>query len=338
MVALGPSDYLRSKSYRRAFQDAKYIGIDRETLHSEIMLLSAIGIWPRPFAIHRLVKITALFCAFIAVVLWFWYVDFYHRHFFDSGAIVLVDNLFRVVFVTILAWLIYAPGAGVAALLTTAKEYTRFSVAERAVLGFGVGVGLWSVVLFLLGLVSLYHRGVMVGLCVIVLASSAKHFADVAGAGRRRLIAGFTEVRRGQAMPRITGLTLLALAALWLLLVRGLYPGGSGDYYTHYFYYYLAVLKNHGLAPNDVWYHYYYSKGSGLTFLSMLLTDPEAPALPTFCCVIFAAVAMAALSARLLPGTFWPTVGALLYLLFYLVSASAAGGGEFQKITRKLRR
>ena len=276
-------------------------------------------------------KITALFCAFIAVVLWFWYVDFYHRHFFDSGAIVLVDNLLRVVFVIILAWLIYAPGAGVAALLTTPKEYTRFSAVERAVLGFGIGTGLWSVALLLLGLVGLYHRGVMVGLCLIVLASSAKHFAYVAEAAQRRLITGFTEVGRGRAMPRITGLALLAVAALWLLLVRGLYPGGSGDYYTHYFYYYLAVLKNHGLAPNDVWYHYYYSKGSGLTFLSMLLTDPEAPALPTFCCVIFAAVAMGTLSARLLPGTFWPTVGALLYLLFYLVSASAAGGGEFQK-------
>ena len=62
-----------------------------------------------------------------------------------------------------------------------------------------------------------------------------------------------------------------------MLLRRGLFPGGSGDYYTHYFYYYLEVLKNHGLAPNDVWYHYYYSKGSGLVFLGMLLTDPEAP-------------------------------------------------------------
>ena len=67
--------------------------------------------------------------------------------------------------------------------------------------------------------------------------------------------------------------------------LRGFYPGGGGDYYTHYFYYYLAVIQNHGLAPNDVWYHYYYSKGSGLAFLGMLLSDPEAPALTTYACV-----------------------------------------------------
>jgi hypothetical protein len=287
--------------------------------------------WLLPPDMGGLVKVIALFCAFVAVVLWFRYVDFYHRYFFDSGVIVLADNLMRVVFVIILAWLIYAPGAGVASLLTRPKEATRFFAAERAVLGFGIGAGLWSVALLFLGLVGLYYRWVMTGLCLVVLALSAKHFAYVAAAGQRRLIAGFTGVRRGRAMPRLTGLMLLTLAALWLLLVRGLYPGGSGDYYTHYFYYYLTVLKNHSLAPNDVWYHYYYSKGSGLTFLSMLLTDPEATALPTFCCVIFAAVAMATLSARLLPGTFWPTAGALLYLLFYLVSADAEGGGEFQK-------
>ena len=137
------------------------------------MLLSAFGIWLQPFATSRLVKITALFCAFIAVVLWFWYVDFYHRHFFDSGAIVLIDNLLRVVFVIILAWLIYAPGAGVAALLTTPKEYTRFSAAERAVLGFGIGVGIWHVALLILGVVDLYYRSVLAGLCFMVLASSS---------------------------------------------------------------------------------------------------------------------------------------------------------------------
>ena len=124
---------------------------------------------------------------------------------------------------------------------------------------------------------------------------------------------------------------MIAVVAAWLLLRRGLFPGGSGDYYTHYFYYYLEVLKNHGLAPNDVWYHYYYSKGSGLAFLGMLLTDPEAPALTTFPCVIFAAVAIATLAARMAPGSLWPAAGALIYLLYYLLNFNGIGEGEFQK-------
>ncbi len=37
----------------------------------------------------------ALICGFIGVVAWFDGVDFYHRHFFDTGPIVAADNLVR---------------------------------------------------------------------------------------------------------------------------------------------------------------------------------------------------------------------------------------------------
>ena len=142
---------------------------------------------------------------------------------------------------------------------------------------------------------------------------------------------GFDALRRRDASPQTIGADAGRSGRCWLLLRRGLFPGGGHDYYTHYFYYYLAVLKNHGLAPNDVWYHYYYSKGNGLTFLGMLLTDPEAPALTTFSYVMFAAIAMMTLAERMAPRSLWPAAGALAYLLYYLLSHSDAGEGEFQK-------
>ena len=297
------------------------------------MLLSVIGTWLRFFAVDGLVKIAALFCTFIAVAWWFWHVDFYHRHFFDSGVIVLVDNLLRVVYVIILAWLVPSPGAGVAALLATPQEYTAVSAAERAVLGFGIGVGIWHVAMLIFGVLGLYYRAVMVGLCLVVLAASADILPR---RGRRAAPADrWSRFAAAERARRKTGLMLLS--SPWLLLRRGLFPGGGGDYYTHYFYYYLAVLKNHGLAPNDVWYHYYYSKGSGLVFLGMLLTDPEAPALTTFPCVIFAAVAIATLAARLMPGSLWPAAGALIYLLYYLLGFSDRAAANFRKTMRRSR-
>ena len=63
----------------------------------------------------------------------------------------------------------------------------------------------------------------------------------------------------------------------------------------------------------------------------MLLTDPEAPALTTYPCVVFAAVAIATLAARMAPNSLWPAAGAVIYLFYYLVSFSADGGGQFQK-------
>src|ERR1700735_540266 len=239
----------------------------------------------------EILAVAALLGGFIGVVLWFDCVDFYNKHFFDTGAIVLADNMVRIVFVGILSWLIYAPGAAVVALVTAPGERAALSPAERAVLGFGIGVGIWHVVMLILGVLGLYYRSVLAGLCLVVLIASSRHFAHVAVAGCRALATRFTALRQRRASPQEVGTILIAVVAAWLLLRRGLFPGGSGDYYTHYFYYYLEVLKNHGLAPNDVWYHYYYSKGSGLAFLGMLLTDPESPALTTYPCVVFTSVA-----------------------------------------------
>ena len=278
-----------------------------------------------------MLAVAALLGGFIGVVLWFDRVDFYHKHFFDTGAIVFADNMVRTVFVGIFSWLIYAPGAAVAALVTTPAGRVALSPTERAVLGFGIGVGIWHVVMLILGVLDLYYRSVLAGLCFVVLAASSRHFAHVAVAGCRAHADRFTSLRQRRASPKEVGAILIIVVAAWLLLRRGLFPGGSGDYYTHYFYYYLEVLKNHGLEPNDVWYHYYYSKGCGVAFLGMLLTDPEAPALTTFPCVIFAAVAIATLAARMAPGSLWPAAGALIYLSYYLLNFNGIGAGEFQK-------
>ncbi len=290
-----------------------------------------LGTKPPYFGAAQRLRAAALILGFIGVVAWFDGVDFYHRHFFETGPIVAVDNVVRIVFVAILSWLIYAPGAAIAALVMSTDERAALTPPERAVLGFGIGLGIWHVAMLILGLLGLYYRPVMVGLCLVVVVASARHFANVAIAGWRSFALGFAELRQGRATPERIGIILIAVAAVWLLLLRGLFPGGGGDYYTHYFYYYLEVLKNHGLAPNDVWYHYYYSKGSGVAFLGMLLTDPEAPALTTYPCVVFAAVAIATLAARMAPNSLWPAAGAVVYLFYYLVSFGADGGGQLQK-------
>jgi hypothetical protein len=260
-----------------------------------------------------------LLVAFTAVVLWFNVADFYHRNFFDRGAVVLVDNLIRIAFLLVLAWTVYAPGAAVAALLL--PETRSLPMAERGVLGFAIGAALWHVLMMILGVAGLYYRSIMIGIVAVVLLASCRHFAAICRTIQVK------DLSRGAR----ASIVMIAIAGIWLLVVQGLYPGGGGDYYTHYFYYYLEAIQQHGLAPNDVWYHYYYSKGYGLVFLGMLLTDPEAPALVTWLCVIFAAVAMAVLANRIAPGSLWPGCVAGLYLLFYLVCISNRLAGHFQK-------
>ena len=269
---------------------------------------------------------------FIGILAWFNGVDFYTRHFFDRGPLVVLDNVERIFLVAVLSWLIYVPGAAVAALIMPASTRVALTPAERGVLGFGIGVGLWHVVMLILGVLGWYYRPVADVLCFAILITSGGHFADVARAGRRAFADLRTALRRRWATPQEAGIIAVVVIATVVLLRRGLYPGGGGDYYTHYFYYYLAVIQNHGLAPNDVWYHYYYSKGSGLAFLGMLLSDPEAPALTTYACVAFATAAIVTLVTRIAPNSLWPAVAALVYLLFYLMGLDIGSAeGEFQK-------
>jgi len=269
--------------------------------------------------------------AFATITYWFWVVDFYHQHFFDRGVLVIAENAARVLYVLILAWLIYAPGAAIAMILVREPYRRDLTSAEWAVLCFSIGVGLWHVVMLGMGLLNLYYRPVMGSLALAILLASARHFAEVTRIAQRAVLDCIKAGRQERNLANVTCAGLISIGLVWVLLTRGLYPGGGGDYYTHYFYYYLEVLKNHGLAPNDVWYHYYYSKGYGLFFLSMLLTDPESPALVTFCCVAFAAIAIATIIARMAPGSLWPATGALVYLLVYTGNFGQFGGGDFQK-------
>jgi hypothetical protein len=212
--------------------------------------------------------------------------------------------------------------------VSSAGERAALSAAERAVLGFGIGAGFWHIVMLTIGLLNLYYRNAIVGLCTIVLLASARSFSKVFILGRHALAEEWILFRENHASAPAVGAVVVAFFAVGLFLRYGIFPSGTGDYATHYFHYYLAVLKNHGLSPNDVWYHYYYSKGDGLVFLGMLLSDPQATALTTCVCVLFATIAIWTLTARMAPSSLWPTASTLAYLLFNLFGP---GEGDFDK-------
>jgi hypothetical protein len=133
-------------------------------------------------------------------------------------------------------------------------------------------------------------------------------------------------------------LNFLLTASLWLgiiavtaifLLVKGLYPGGGHDYYNHYFQFYKRVIETGSILPNDVWYHFYYSKGAGLYFLAMLLTDPLAPQLVTTGFIGCGAAVVYALLGTATRSTLLASIGVLLYVgVFIYTPGPAANMGE----------
>jgi hypothetical protein len=217
------------------------------------------------------------FGGYAALVAWFKYVDVYHTHFSDAGVLVLVNNLFRVLFIFYLFWIVQAVGAILLRMFGGA-DANALGTSDCLALTFFAGTGPWHVVLLAIGYANLLNAGVMVVLTAPITALSFRELRLVAP-GLRTVVRRLNE--GSKLFKSLCALLLLVWCAL--LLVKGLYPGGSQDYYNQYFPAYQAFLEHGSIWPNEAWWQYLYAKGAGIFFLGMLLTDPLAPQLAIFC-------------------------------------------------------
>ena len=257
---------------------------------------------------------------YAALLAWFKLVDVYHAHFASRGLIVVTYNVFRVLFIFYLFWIVYAAGAWA---LRRLSKFSELQAIERLVLGFFAGAGLWHIALLALGYLNLYTVPVAIAVTVPAVAFTYPDARDALSECRRRI-----PPWRSAPWQKYLAVAAIAFVGGLLLLIKGLYPGGGHDYYTHYFSYYQEVIQQGGIWPNKVWYHYYYSKGCGLFFLGMLLTDALAPQLVTFCFMAAATAALYLIVDDVAPRTNWPTAGVLLFIGTYLFTP---GWGEFEK-------
>ncbi|EKD73778.1 MAG: hypothetical protein ACD_45C00186G0001 [uncultured bacterium] len=206
---------------------------------------------------------------YLLVLAYFNYVDPYHHAFFESGLTVVLYNCARLFFIVYLIWMFYIPG-DLFLRWMSGIDYRPLSMTS-ALLAFFAGVGIWHIVLLLMGFFGWYVRILMMGMTLSLFAISLPRLNQWMG-----VVANY---RKEINWP---GFLILLLPVLFFLMTKGLYPAGGGhDYYDHYFPYYLRVVERGNILPNEVWYHFYYSKGDGLFFLSMLLADPLSPQLAT---------------------------------------------------------
>lgn len=259
---------------------------------------------------------------YVALLAWFKGVDLYHTGFATSGVMVAIHNACRVLFIVYLFWIIHA--AGVLTLRLIARGADHVSAPERVARSFFAGAGIWHVVLLPLGFLGLYTVPVAAALTLPAVALS---YRDVLGTGRA--VRATLAERRGRVRPlHVTVGALGALLAVAVLLTKGLYPDGSHDYFVHYFYFYQTVIARAGVWPNEVWYHFFYLKGAGLTYLAILLTDPLGPQLVTAAFVAAATLVIFLLIRRFAAGSPWSWVGVLLFLAIYVYTP---GWGNFEK-------
>jgi hypothetical protein len=282
---------------------------------------------------------TALFIGlmFVLLLLWFDCTDFYHAYFFDSGVIVRRYQVARALFAFYIVWLVYSTGFLTTSVFAAAQSLEALPFWERLPLCFVVGAGLWHLLMFAVGLAGFDIKPVAVALACgamllslpLLARSLCNTWISMSGIRLPANPAGLVQ--------SVLALAIMA-AAITCFLVKGLYPAGGHDYFNHYSAFYRRVIETGSTQPNDVWYHFYYSKGSGLFFLAMLLTDPLAPQLVTAGFVGIGAVIIFALVRRASGGQNLPLVGVLLFTFYYIYTPGPVanlrqgGWGDFEKI------
>jgi hypothetical protein len=253
---------------------------------------------------------------FFFLLLWFYTSNVYLTRFFDHGAIVVAYQFARIAFIPYLVWLQYAVGT-----------FVLRGQRGRFIPCFLMGTSLWHIVLFVVGLCGLYRYPLMLAMAGGVMLASLPHMA--------RLIAGF-RIPTLNSSEKILALCAAA-AALAFLLIKGTYPSGGHDFYNIYFPYYQAVLRDGSLGPNEVWYQYFYAKGMGLTFLSMILLDPLAIHLVSASFIFAAGCMVFDLLSKTGRDKSLPLFGVFLYFALYIYTPGigffsfAGGWGDLEK-------
>ena len=282
------------------------------------------------------VGFAAFIAVFAAVLACFSLVDVYGQHFFQSGYGVAYNGA-RTILAAYLFWMFSFVGWVCLRRVVVVGTIAAVPLHERLALGFFTGAAVVSVAMLVFGYLQFYHRGLAALAAVAVVLASYREFLPMcreAHASIARFVRGSS---KSQLLTSLAALLAIVVFGGLLFLVKGLYPQGGHDYYQHYSQYYAEVVDGHGIWPNRFWYHFYYSKGLGLVFLAMLLSDPLAPSLIASCFVAAAAIALYSLVGRFAPRSLWPSVAVVLYLALNVHTlgtgfyAANGGWGHFQK-------
>lgn len=113
-------------------------------------------------------------------------------------------------------------------------------------------------------------------------------------------------------------IVLVSIAAVFLfVLTRVIFiPNVDGNIWEHYLHYYRAVLTSGSTQPNEVWHHFYNSKGGGLVFLANVLSDFFGVQLVSACFVGVSGLIILDLLHKYCRSMSWALFGTILFFIY----------------------
>jgi len=258
--------------------------------------------------IKKTIGAVVLALLYLALFMWFRSHDVWNVSANVSAGEILAWTTLRLVFMVCLGIACLTTGRIVLMWLT--KSFEDLGTLEKMLFYFFVGSAVLRMGMFFIGLKELYKPFfVFLGSLPLLLLfpfvfDMQQMYRRCVDAVKRNLLESIC----------VGGLCLIAATILGIVYFGHCQYSFDGDYLTHYGPFYDHVIQSGGLAPNDVWYQYFYSKGAGLFYFSMLITDRTGPLLVSFLHFFAAATLIYAIMKRACGSSLW-AISTVIFML-----------------------
>ena len=138
-----------------------------------------------------------------------------------------------------------------------------------------VGSSLLRIGMLLLGLLGGYSVWAALVIAVVALLAADNRLAELFATATKSI--ANDRQYTAERIARLAAAVSIVIAVVATILFKVLFPHGTGDYFTHYFPYYMEVTEKGNILPNMIWYHFFVSKGAGDIFFAILLGDALSP-------------------------------------------------------------
>jgi hypothetical protein len=236
-------------------------------------------------------------CGFILLTVGFKIYDPYNTLFFSKAWLPHVAHLIARVLFSIYFFLILFC-IGRLGLIPIQQSSLLFDLApsEEIAISVLLGSSILRATMLIFGFFSTYFWPVLLALGVAALVVGMPRFAFLMRNSPMSFMKNWNSAMSSTQKIIVASIIgALISAVMAVSMGKFLYPNGTGDYFTNYFPFYKEVVRAGNIWPNDVWYHFYMSKGFGEIFFAIILSDflgPQAVSQAMFILALVIAYAM----------------------------------------------
>jgi len=219
----------------------------------------------------------------ILILICFRWLDLWNNRFSDRSWHYTMYGFARLLFIPFLAAALLGTGVTILNRLEHRFGNLRCTPIEKALTAFLCGTAAWYVILLPGSLAGFMQYHLIAPLFVLAVWFSAPVLIECSRIACRWLFDRLNKATLISLLLVSMPISVLIFCWTHLLVDKGLAVTGlEYDSYGHYVPYYQAVLEQGGTGINELWHHFWISKGAALHLVATLLTDIHGPQLVSF--------------------------------------------------------